>query len=732
MKIIKFSLAAAMLVAGLPLAKAQSVSSPDNNIQVNVSVVSGRLTYSVNYKGSPAIEASPLGTTVNSVDLGQGVTLGTSTTYSANTSFPWRGTHGTAIDHYNGRRYPVTHSGGTTYTFDVRVFDDGVAFSYLIAGSGSRTINGEATAFKVPAGSTVWYQPAFDKYEGSYTTADISSVAVGAVSGPPLTIRLPGSLGYAAILEGALRNYSGMHLQCSVARTFKAVLADASFSLSGAIQTPWRVIMIGDLDMLVNCDIPACVSPAPDATLFPNGLNTSWIKPGRSTWSWLNATRSITLANMKTYSSRASQMGIENNIVDDGWKAWSNRFTQMAELCAYANALNPPVKTWVWVNYTDITNQTTRRTFFSDCRNAGVVGVKIDFMDAETKARVDFQNAALRDAVDYQLMIDFHGVGKPTGEARTFPNEMTREAVRGKEGRPGASHSVLIPFTRGLAGSTDYTPMDLDGSWQNHGTVANEIASAICITSALLVLSEDPTTMVNHPFASLVRNIPATWDETIVLPQSSIGQVASLARGKGTKWFIGVMNNTTARNLTIALFFLPVGKAYTAKMISDSSSTTFQQATVTASSSLSVSLAASGGFVAELTEVVVGGDTYQAENYPIGGTGTVYESTNAGYNGTGYVNFGTTGGTLTFSNIDGNGGGAKTISFRYANGSTAARTGQLVVNGTTTNLTFGPTGAWTTWLTLNVTVTLNNNTTNTIGLQTNGQDLANVDQLIVP
>lgn len=723
-------LGSAALTAG-SIVPAQTVASPDNNIQVSVSVVSGRLTYSVSYKGSPAIEASPLGTIVNGVDLGQGVTLGTTTTYSANTTFPWRGTHATAIDHYNGRRYPVTHTSGAAYTFDVRVFDDGVAFSYLVAGTGSRTVDGEATAFKFPTGSTVWYQPAFDKYEGSYTTADISTVVTGAVSGPPLTVKLPGSLGYAAITEGALRNYSGMHLQCSASRTFKAVLADASISLSGAIQTPWRVIMIGDLDALVNCDIPAAVSPAPDATLFPNGMNTAWIKSGRSTWSWLNATRSITLANMKTYSSRASQLGIENNIVDDGWKAWTDKFTQLADLCSFANALSPPVKTWVWVNFNDITNQTTRRTFFSDCKNAGVVGIKIDFMDAETKARIDFEQAALRDAVDFQLMIDFHGVGKPTGEARTFPNELTREAVRGKEGRPGAGHSVLIPFTRALAGATDYTPMDLDGTWQNHGTVANEIANAVCITSPLLVLSEDPTTMVNHPFAPMVRNIAASWDETIVLPQSSIGQVASFARRKGTKWFVAVMNNATARNLSIPLVFLPTGKNYTSRIVNDSS-TSFQSGTATTATTFAVNLAANGGFVAELDEVAAG-DIYQAENYPISGSGTVYESTNAGYSGSGYVNFGPTGGTLTFNNVDGNGGGTKTISIRYANGSTGARTGQLVVNGgAATNITFGTTGSWTTWLTQNVTVTLNNNTTNTIRLQTNGQDLANIDQLIVP
>ena len=53
---------------------------------------------------------------------------------------------------------------------------------------------------------------------------------------------------------------------------------------------------------------------------------------------------------------------------------------------------------------------------------------------------------------------------------------------------------------------------------------------------------------------------------------------------------------------------------------------------------------------------------------------------------------------------------AKTLRIRYALGVTASRTGRLVVNGVAQNITFKPTGAWTTWQTQNVTVTLNNNT----------------------
>ncbi len=126
-----------------------------------------------------------------------------------------------------------------------------------------------------------------------------------------------------------------------------------------------------------------------------------------------------------------------------------------------------------------------------------------------------------------------------------------------------------------------------------------------------------------------------------------------------------------------------------------------------------------------------GAITYAAESGALSGTGTVVESINAGFNGTGYINFPTTGGTLAFNSVNGGTGGTRTLRFRFALGGTASRTGQLVVNGTTTNITFNATGAFTTWLTLDVPATLTSGTTNTIQLKSNGADLANIDELTV-
>jgi len=121
---------------------------------------------------------------------------------------------------------------------------------------------------------------------------------------------------------------------------------------------------------------------------------------------------------------------------------------------------------------------------------------------------------------------------------------------------------------------------------------------------------------------------------------------------------------------------------------------------------------------------------YPAEGGVFGGN-AVLESTNAGFNGTGYINFPATGGFLEFGNVDGGAGGTRTLRFRFALGITTSRTGRLLVNGVSQNITFDPTGSWTTWVNKDVAVTLRSGV-NIVRLESTGQDLANIDELQLP
>jgi pectate lyase len=154
----------------------------------------------------------------------------------------------------------------------------------------------------------------------------------------------------------------------------------------------------------------------------------------------------------------------------------------------------------------------------------------------------------------------------------------------------------------------------------------------------------------------------------------------------------------------------------------------------TATGSRSATVTVTGGGITRTVAVSQAGNSavsvYQTENGTVGG-GTVFESSNGGFNGSGYVNSSASGGFAQLGNVDGRGGGAKTLRIRFALGVSASRTGRLLVNGAAQSITFNSTGAWSTWQLQNVTVTLNNNATNTIRFESTGQDLANIDQIEV-
>ena len=157
-------------------------------------------------------------------------------------------------------------------------------------------------------------------------------------------------------------------------------------------------------------------------------------------------------------------------------------------------------------------------------------------------------------------MLNFHGANKPTGESRTYPNELTREAIRGMESRlnPRARHHATLPFTRMLAGHADYTPV-VFGERRNDTTWANQIATAITFTSPMLVYGAHPRSLLDNPAVEIIKSIPSVWDETRVLPPSEIGEVAALARRKSGHWFIAVMNGDRSRRISIPLRFLDSG-----------------------------------------------------------------------------------------------------------------------------------------------------------------------------
>ena len=635
--VLPFLLLTCPALAG-PGAREVVLRSPDEAVVLRVAPdESGRLAYSVTLAGRPVIERSALGVRVDGADLGQGSMLGPVERYSFDERFPWRGVHSTARNRGNGARVAATHAAtGTSWIVELRVFDDAAAFRFVVPGTGKR-VPDAASAFQLPAGSTVWYHGARDHYEGMHVRKELPEVPAGDWAAPPLTIRLPGGAGYAAITEAALFDYAGMMLQADgqggfAERLGHAVPPSYPYTLRygeenakrlavpapivGPITTPWRVVLAGrDLNALVNSDAIASLNPPPDPRLFPQGMRTPWLRPGRAVWRYLDGP-SVEQKPEETadehdrrvyeiirdFSRLAGELGFEHHVVEGQWRRFSEE--QLRDLVEYSKARG--VSIWVWVHSRDQQDTGERRKLFARLHTLGVAGIKVDFLDHEAKETIDLYQAILRDAAEQQLLVNFHGANKPTGEARTWPNEMTREGIRGLEYRrtpSWAEHNATLPFTRFLAGPADYTPLVL-GERRRDTTWAHQIATLVVFTSPVMVYGANPASILENPARDLIRTIPSVWDETRVLPPSAVGEIAVFARRRGEGWYVGVLNGPAARSLELSLGFLGKGK-YRAMLArdkgEDGGALEIEEREAGRRDTLTLSLRAGGGFVARFS-----------------------------------------------------------------------------------------------------------------------------------
>ena len=354
--------------------------------------------------------------------------------------------------------------------------------------------------------------------------------------------------------------------------------------------------MIGaDLNALVNCDIVHNVAAPPDPKLFPGGIKTAWVKPGRSLWSYLDGGNN-TLEGMKQWARLASELGFEYNVLENFWSRWPE--SQVKELADYSRERG--VGIIVWKHSNELRTPEKRKEFFEICRRTGVAGAKIDFFDHEHKEVVDLYEELVTMAAEYHMIIDFHGCNKPTGLERTYPNLLGYEGIRGMESRPPWSlQEVISPFTRMLAGLADYTPMHFGGTKLADTTWPHQIANAILLQAPLLVFAAHPANILGNPAVEVIKSIPSTWDETIALPASQIGDVAAFARRKGDEWFLAVNNGPVGKTVRVDLAFLGQG-SYSATLLRDqpeADDIKIEHATMRSSDALYIKMRSGGGFV---------------------------------------------------------------------------------------------------------------------------------------
>jgi alpha-glucosidase len=604
------------------------------------------LRYAVEFRGKRMIAESSLGLeAAGQSALGPGMrNMGAETGSTDQTYAIPVGKTSSVRDHYNSLHADYEDAAGRKLGIEVRVYDDGAAFRYIVPDQPALKqvrIARENTEFAFSKDATT-YPLILDGYQSSwedeYQERQVSGLHGDWLIGLPFLTEEPG-FGWVAITEAGIYNYAGMYLRKGKGRF--DVRADLSprvdepgvaVEATTPFSSPWRVLMIGDEPgRLIESNIILNLNPPSKI------VDTSWIKAGKSAWDWWSgqAAPSVTFktgmntATMKHYIDFASESGFPYMLIDAGWAVAPTRNgpedyealaditsvvpeVDMPELLRYAKEKN--VKLWLWSHWTSVDKYMDQA--FPLFEKWGIAGVKIDFMNRDDQWMVDFYHRVVENAAAHHLMIDFHGAYKPDGLRRTWPNLVTREGVMGKEylkwsARTGPVHNTTLPFTRMLAGPLDYTPGAFGNSNRENfvprnfmpmglGTRAHELALFVVLESPFMMVSDYPEHYKGEKAFDFIKQVPATWDEVRVLNGRPMKNI-TIARRSGTDWFVGSLTNWDERTVKVPLSFLGEGK-YVAEIHADApdaaqeaTHSTFTKLTVDKNSVLDVHMVSGGG-----------------------------------------------------------------------------------------------------------------------------------------
>lgn len=594
-------------------AKTYKVKSPDGTVAVSIEA-GKKLAWSVQYKGQEVIAPSSIAMYLQDGKvLGDNARIFSAKPASVNTKFnPANYFKSVINDVYN----ELTLNCKDDYGVVFRVYDDAVAYRFFTKLKGEITIKNEEANFNFTADHKCFIPMQWDyrdgkifnsSFEALYREIKISQFPKDSLAFLPALVDA-GQNGKIEIMEADLEDYPGMYLNLNqTGKGFSGVYApypletyisnrniipskraDYIARTNGTRNFPWRVAVICSQDKdLIGCDIiQKLASPS-------RIQDMSWIKTGQVSWDWWNDLNishvdfksGMNTATYKYYIDFAAANKVPYIILDEGWNVPGDLSKvkpeiNMEELIAYGNKKG--VGLILWCSWQNVLKQMDK--VFPWFAGIGIKGMKIDFIDRDDQIAVASTYKIAKLAAENKLLVDYHGIYKPTGLQRTYPNVVGNEGVKGMENVKWADenvprYDVTLPFIRNVAGPMDYTPGSMRNSNQadfrpinsmpvSKGTRVHQMAMYVVFYVPLQMLSDNPTIyMKEQECTDFITKIPTTFDETLPL-DGKAGEYVIVARKKGDTWYVGAMTDWTPRDLTIDFSFLGDG-AYRAVVFRD-------------------------------------------------------------------------------------------------------------------------------------------------------------------
>ena len=592
------------------------ISSPDGKISLQV-ITGSNLTYRITLEGKEIVSESVAGMVLSDgtvIGAGSKITSAKTRSLTEEISSPlYRQSSFT----YEANELTLKLNSGFSITFHVS--DEGAAYRFSTSRKEETVILNETAEINFGADRKAWIpystnteKPMAMAFQNVYDNCLLSEVK-DIPAFLPVTVDC--EIAKITIMESDLESYPGMFMEVDKEKNgFKGIFAhypkatdfypwrvqeyvteteDHIAKSVGPRNYPWRILAIStdDTQMPLNNMVYALASPS-------RIEDTSWIRGGKVAWEWWNDwglsgvdfKAGINMQTYKHYIDFASKNGIEFVVLDEGWydPKSGDMLTvipelDLEELVRYGKSRNVSLILWTVFNVLDSQLEEACAKY----KAMGIEGFKVDFLDRDDQTAVEMVYRIAKACAEHRLTLDLHGIYKPTGLSRTYPNVINFESVFGMEevkwAVPGTDmplYDVTFPFIRMACGPVDYTPgamknaskADFQAIYYNPmsmGTRCHQLATYIIHDSPLTMLCDAPTNYEGEEeCVDFITSIPTVVDKTVI-PAGKIGEYIVTAREKDGKWYVGGMTNWDARDMEVVFDFLPEGKSYEATIFAD-------------------------------------------------------------------------------------------------------------------------------------------------------------------
>lgn len=609
------ALLAFLLIGSMSLMaqKSYQLQSPDRKLQVVVEV-GDEVEFSLTHDGTEVLAPSVISMTLqNGEVLGVNPKVSKVTKGSVDKVIPSPLYKKSEVaDVYN----EMTIAFRGDYSIAFRLYNDGLAYRFMTRKKGDIIVTDENATYNFSSDHKTFApyvnstKPTFEEqfsnsFEQPYVNEPITKLNSQRLMILPFLVELENGKKL-CITEADLEDYPGMFLNNSTDKpSLKSVHApypkrkeqgghnrlqmlvkereNYIAKTKGTRSFPWRVFVVSENDgQLADCDmVYRLASPSRIS-------DVSWIKPGKVAWDWWNDWNiynvdfraGINNDTYKYYIDFASEHGIEYVILDEGWAVNLEADLlkvipeiDLKEIVSYAKSKNVEIILWAGYYAFDRDMENVVKQY----ADMGVKGFKVDFMDRDDQEIIDFLYRSAETCARYKMMVDFHGICKPTGLQRTYPNVINYEGVNGLEQLKWSptsydmvTYDVTFPFIRMVAGPVDYTQGAMRNATRNNyrpvnsepmsqGTRCRQLATYVIFESPLNMLCDNPSNyMREQECTEFIADIPTVWEETKVL-DGKVSEYVAIARKHGGNWYVGALTNWDPREMELDLSFLGDG-----------------------------------------------------------------------------------------------------------------------------------------------------------------------------